>query len=203
MHPNPVFRQEPNSQNLAFAKAQGFGVLAVPTKDDVLLSHVPFIVADNGESALLHLVRSNPIVRTKAERLTAKIAVQGPHGYVSPDWYGVEEQVPTWNYVAVHLIGELVKLEQAEIRRVVDEISAFFEAQVPEKKPWVSDKMDQETLEKMLIQIVPYRFEIKDISGTWKLNQNKTDAAREGAAQEMAESAIGSETTALARLMLG
>ena len=39
------------------------------------------------------------------------------------------------------------------------------------------------------------------IDATWKLNQNKPEAARMGAAEAMARSGIGQETEALARLM--
>ena len=89
----------------------GFGVLAVGNgeADVPLLSHVPFIVAEDGAAVHAHLVRANPIARLLAagER-PAVLAVSGPDGYVSPDWYGAEpDQVPTWNYVAVHLRGTL------------------------------------------------------------------------------------------------
>ena len=221
MHPNPVFRQAPSQESLAFTRAEGFGTLAVAVEGEVLLSHIPFVVAEDGASARLHLVRSNPIARagqalrpaahstpeTGAQAaggpagLSAKIAVLGPQGYVSPDWYGAADQVPTWNYVAVHLEGRLVPLAPDQIRSVVDEMSAFFETQVPGKTPWTTDKMSPRTLEKLLIQIVPFRFDITAVQGTWKLGQNKTETARKGAAQALAGSGIGRETEALAKLM--
>ena len=205
MHPNHVSRQAPSQESLAFARAEGFGTLAVAVEGEVLLSHIPFVVAEDGASARLHLVRSNPIARAGQALgpagLSAKIAVLGPQGYVSPDWYGAADQVPTWNYVAVHLEGRLVPLAPDQIRSVVDEMSAFFETQVPGKTPWTTDKMSARTLEKLLIQIVPFRFDITAVQGTWKLGQNKTETARKGAAQALAGSGIGRETEALARLM--
>lgn len=105
MHPNPIFRQTPEARNVAFARAQGFGVLAVVAEGAPLMSHIPFLLSEDGAVAEFHLVRSNPIARALAAPLHARLAVVGPHSYVSPDWYGVEDQVPTWNYVAVHLVG--------------------------------------------------------------------------------------------------
>jgi len=54
-----------------------------------------------------HLVRSNPIAQClRAGERKAVLAVSGPDAYVSPDWYArMPDQVPTWNYVAVHLRG--------------------------------------------------------------------------------------------------
>ena len=60
--------------------------------------------------------------------------------------------------------------------------------------------MSADVLEKMLRQILPYRFHIESVDGTWKLNQNKTEAARHGAAVHI-ETGIGQNLSDLARLM--
>ena len=203
MHPNPAFRQETVERHLDFAAQASFGMLCVNAEpvQAPLLAHVPFLLSPDRAFAELHLARGNAVVKTRSDRLPATLAVQGPHGYISPDWYETEHQVPTWNYVAVHLQGTLLRLEQSEIRRLVDELSAHFEHQIEGKTPWHSRKMPSDALEKMLIQIVPYRFEIEAVDGTWKLNQNKTDAARLGASAQVATSPLGQETAALAALM--
>lgn len=202
MHPNPVFRAEERDHHIRFARDRTFGVLALSDEAGPLLSHVPFLLSEDGTLAELHLVRSNPIVRALQTPAVAKIAVQGPDGYVSPDWYGIEDQVPTWNYVAVHLTGRLELRPQTELRDLLDRQSAFFEARLLPKPPWVSSKMSDEALVRMMRMIVPCRMEISDIQGTWKLNQNKPDAARLRAADHM-EDGIGTDIGELARLMRG
>ena len=107
MHPNPIYHDADRAQNLDFARTRAFGVLAVSTAEAPLISHVPFLLSEDGTSADLHLVRSNPITRVLKTPQAARLAVSGPDGYVSPDWYGLADQVPTWNYVAVHLTGSL------------------------------------------------------------------------------------------------
>ena len=203
MHPNPAFRQDTAQKHLDFAQQASFGMLCVTAESNQppLLAHVPFVLAADRTSATLHLARGNAIVRTRAQRLPATIAVRGPHGYVSPDWYEIPDQVPTWNYVAVHLSGMLVQLGQGEIRRVVDEVTGNFEGQIDGKAPWTSEKVSPAAMEKLLVQIVPYRFEIETIEGTWKLNQNKPHSARLGAAAQLSTSLIGQDTAALAALM--
>ncbi len=39
---------------------------------------------------------------------------QGPHSYISPSWYETNNAVPTWNYVAVHVYGELEIVEDEQ-----------------------------------------------------------------------------------------
>lgn len=201
MHPNPVFHDADTARTLAFARARGFGVLAVAEDGLPHLSHIPFLLDAAGVTADLHLVRSNPIARMGEGPHRGKIAVSGPDAYVSPDWYGVADQVPTWNYIAVHLTGTLTRLPQEAMHEMLDRQSAAYEAQLLPKRPWTTAKMTPEVLEKMMRQIVPFRFAVTGVDGTWKLGQNKPEAARLGAAAQMAQHGIGSEPDAIAAMM--
>ncbi len=203
MHPNPVFHTETAQRNLEFARERAFGTLAVNGADGPLMAHVPFLVDADGTQLDLHLVRSNPIARALKAPLQAKIAVSGPDGYISPDWYEVTDQVPTWNYIAVHITGTLEMLPHAQMREMLDRQSAHFEDQLLPKPPWKTDKMTPEVLEKMMRQIVPCRMRIEAVDGTWKLNQNKPDDVRLRAADYVDAYGMGMETRLLAALMRG
>ena len=202
MHPNPAFRTEDQALSVEFARSRAFGVLALSTADVPLISHVPFLLSEDGTFAELHLVRTNPIVRALTEPRAAKIAVTGPDGYVSPDWYGVEDQVPTWNYVAVHLTGVLELRPHDELQGLLERQSAFYEQRLLPKPPWTTDKMTPEALDRMMRMIVPCRIQVDDIQGTWKLNQNKPDAVRFAAADQVG-GGIGVDLAKLATLMRG
>lgn len=203
MHPNQVYHDATEAENLAFARERGFGVLAVAGKGAPMLAHVPFVVAEDGKSVELHLVRSNPIARAMGDALSATLAVSGPDSYISPDWYGVEDQVPTWNYVAVHLSGRLERLPDEDLRGVLDRLSQQFEERLAPKTPWMADKMTPEALAKMMRMIVPFRMYLTGIDGTWKLSQNKPDDVRKKAAGFVDAYGLGTEERALAALMLG
>ena len=166
-----------------------------------MLSHVPFWLNYDATGGELHLVRSNPIARAVTGPVAAVIAVMGPDGYISPDWYGDPAQVPTWNYIAVHLRGHLHHADPDDMRRHLDRVSAHFEDRLAPKKPWTVDKMPEEALTRMMRGIVPFRFTLDSVEGTWKLNQNKTEAARLGAAQAVRASRIGHEVETLSQLM--
>ena len=201
MHPNTSFRKANDAQNIAFARERGFGTLALNADDGPLMAHIPFALQVDGTSADLHLVRSNPILRLLDAPQDAVIAVIGPDGYVSPDWYDVPDQVPTWNYVAVHLRGTLTRLPQDDMPAMLDMQTAHFEKKLAPKPAWRPQKMTPAVLEKMMRQIVPCRFAVKAIAGTWKLSQNKPDAVRLRAADRIETTTTGSETQTLAHLM--
>ncbi len=199
MHPNPVFHTQDAQANIAFAAARSFGVLTINGPEGPLVSHVPFLI--EGGRIGLHLVRSNPIARALATPQPACLAVIGPDSYISPDWYETADQVPTWNYIAVHLRGPLELRPQDELRDLLDRQSAHFEDQLAPKTPWTTDKMSEGVMEKMMRAIVPARMQIDAVDGTWKLNQNKPDAVRMRAAGKVAEDGIGAGLEALAAHM--
>ena len=206
MHPNPVHRPATPEHNLAFARERGFGVLAVSGEagaEGPLLSHIPFLVADGDGAIHAHLVRGNPISRLLAagER-PAVLAVSGPDGYVSPDWYGPEpDQVPTWNYVAVHLRGTLRLRPEETLRAHLDALSGRFEGELLPKPPWRTSKVAADRLARLMRAIVPVELAIETVDGTWKLNRNKADEVRLRAAGHVEADGFGHETSVLAELM--
>lgn len=206
MHPNPAFRQEPDVLHLNLVRLRGFGTLIVPVQDAVpMISHVPYLLSDDGQTLELHLVRSNPIFSRASAPTSAVLSVSGPDGYVSPDWYEDPDhgQVPTWNYVAVHLTGQLEAQPQITLRDHLDRLSASFEERLAPKPPWTSNKMPKGTMERMMRAIAVFRFTIDKIDGTWKLNQNKSEDQRLGAAEQIKHSPVGHETRELGEMMVG
>lgn len=196
MHPNPIFRDAEVAANLAFAAARGFGMLTAAGADGPVAAHVPFLLGEGFVD--LHLARSNALARLAAG--PAMIAVSGPDCYISPDWYGIADQVPTWNYVAVHLRGVLEPLPETELRRIVDDLSAQHEARLLPKKPWVSAKMGEGVMERMLRMILPFRLHLTGVDGTWKLNQNKTPEVRAATVAAL-EAQADAGSAAIAALM--
>lgn len=199
MHPNPIFRKPGTARNIAFARARGFGTLAINADGAPLVSHIPFVLSEDGAEVELHLVRSNPIL--KKLPVDAVIAVAGPDSYISPDWYQVDDQVPTWNYIAVHVRGHLEQLPADALHPMLDRLSAHFEAQLAPKPQWLTSKMTPDVMAKMMKMIVPCRMSVTAITGTWKLNQNKDDDVRLRAADQVAQHGIGTGLPNLAQFM--
>lgn len=207
MHPNPAFRQSPRDQNLAFARARGFGILTINGPEGPLAAHIPFLLNEDASFAELHLARSNPIARATLPA-PALIAISGPDAYISPDWYGphteVPDQVPTWNYVAVHLRGRLEPLPEDAMRDHVDALSAEHETRIAGKRPWTSAKMSDGAMPRMMRMILPFRFVVASVEGTWKLNQNKSHEIRARAADALSQgNAPAQEIAGLMRKDLG
>jgi transcriptional regulator len=201
MHPNPAFRKESETRALGFARARSFGAMTAVGSEGVLAAHIPFVL--EGRMLAAHIVRSNPLARHLRDGAKpALMIVSGPDGYISPDWYGEPDRVPTWNYVAVHLRGSLRLIEEDRLLAHLDRLSANFEERLLPKKPWKTGKMTPDVLEKMLRQIVPVEFDIEHVDSTFKFGQNRGAELMRGAVAGLeAGGTPGSETLALAALM--
>jgi transcriptional regulator len=180
MHPNRAFHWDDRAAMRELVAGISFGALFAGTPDGPRVAHVPAVWIDD-DTLGLHVARGNGIAR-HLNNATALFVVQGPDGYVSPDWYGLgPDQVPTWNYVTVELEGMMRRMERDALIAQIDQLSAEQEGRLP-KQPWTRDKLDPKAGDAMLNAITGYRLEITAWRGTTKLGQNKPEAARLAAA---------------------
>lgn len=167
-----------------------FGILVAPgdgsvhPEDGLQAVHLPLVLDRSaGPYGALagHVARANPVWRTLVPEREVLVIFQGPHCYVSPDWYVSPGLVPTWNYLAVHCYGapRLVKDADAAIAHL-RQLSALVEERLLPKPPWTLDQMKPSTLATLIRQIVAFRIEITRIEGKRKLNQNRSPADRAG-----------------------
>jgi transcriptional regulator len=195
MHPNSAYHGVTDEENLKFAVHRGFGTWVAVADDEIkshLIATAPFYYEAGKLKA--HLVRHNPLAKNlyrQAQNISKGIRctliVSGPDSYISPDWYGMDDQVPTWNYVSVHIHGRLHILPDCELRTIIDKLSATFESRLSDLKPvWTSSKMESSKMSTMMRSIVPIEFIIESIEGTWKLGQAKPTEARFRVAAQLA-----------------
>jgi transcriptional regulator len=184
MHPNSAFRWEDQAALRAFAQEIGFGMLFGTTADGPRVAHVPFVFLAN-DSIGFHLARGNALTKY-LDGMEGLFVINGPDGYVSPEWYQLDDnQVPTWNYLALELQGPVRRMSHDELMAQIDALTAEQEGRLAPKKPWTRDKMDEDVLDKLTNAIVGFELTITAWRPTAKLGQNKPEAARLAAADAL------------------
>ena len=189
MYTPPMFKTD-RAASLAFAEARGFGTACAWDGKRPIASAVPFYLhhaEDSTPTALFHVARGNPLIQAADGVTPWVLAVIGPDAYVTPDWYVSADQVPTWLYQAVHLTGPVRTLSEAELVVQIDTLSAKFENRMLPKKPWTSAKMTTARLEALKKGIVGLAMRIEDVEGSFKLNQQKSEADYAAVADGLAE----------------
>jgi transcriptional regulator len=183
MHPNAAFRWDDRDALRAFAREIGFGTIFAATSDGPRVAHVPFVFL--GEDRIgFHVARGNGIAK-HLDGAEALCVVNGPDAYISPDWYGIDDQVPTWNYVALELQGAIVQMEPDALAAQVEALSAEQESRLAPKPEWTREKMTSGLFDKMLRAITGFEMHITAWRSTAKLGQNKPAEAREGVAKQL------------------
>lgn len=181
MHPNRAFAWEDRDGMLRMMGEIAFCTICV---DGPALAHAPVVVA-GPDRIRFHLSRTNKAAASMSGK-RAIISCLGPDAYVSPDWYGTPDQVPTWNYLAVEAEGLLRTLDETELANLLDDLSAAHEARLAPKPAWTRAKMTPGRFEAMLKAVIGFELEIETLRGTRKLGQNKKVEERIGAAAGLA-----------------
>lgn len=181
MHPNRAFAWQDREAMLAFVGEISFCTICI---DGPFVVHAP-VAVDAPDRIRFHVARGNRAAAA-LEGKNAIVSCLGPDAYVSPDWYCVPDQVPTWNYLAVEAEGPLRRMAQEELARLLDDLSAAHEARLAPKPAWTRAKMSPGRFEAMLEALIGYELTIEALRGTRKLGQHKSEAERIAAADGLA-----------------
>jgi transcriptional regulator len=183
MHPNAAFRWNDRDALRAFAQEIGFGTIFAATRDGPRVAHMPFVFLDDHRIGF-HVARGNDIAK-HLDGAEALCAVNGPNAYISPDWYGVHDQVPTWNYLALEFQGRVTRMDRDALAAQVEALSAEQERRLAPKQEWTREKMTSGLFDKMLGAIIGFEMQLTAWRSTAKLGQNKTAEARERVATQL------------------
>ena len=173
MHPNPKFGWTDEAAMRAFVDDTAFAHIVTVADGRPIGAQAPLVNASDG-SVRFHLSRANRLT-SLLDGAPVLASVIGTHFYVSPDWYGTADQVPTWNYRLVEIEGVARRLDEAELRDLLDRLSAAQEARLTPKPAWTTAKMDQTRLDAMMRAIVGFAIEAPRFTGAVKMGQNKPD----------------------------
>lgn len=184
MHPNRKFHIADRDSMAALVRRLGFGILFAPTAEGLRAVHVPVLL--DGDRLRFHLSRGNLVHSALVAGGDALFVATGPHAYISPEWYGLEDRVPTWNYVGVELSGPIRTLATEELVALLDDLSAEQEARLAPKEPWTRAKMSPGLFEGLLKAITCFEMQVVDWRGTAKIDQDKPEAVRASIADALA-----------------
>lgn len=90
-----------------FVQNNSFGTIVSTINEKPIATHLPLQLVKEADTYYLtgHMAYGNPQWRTFENCDEVLVIFQGPHAYISSSWYE-EENVPTWNYQAIHLYGK-------------------------------------------------------------------------------------------------
>jgi transcriptional regulator len=185
------FRVEDRGAAVEFMRANPFVILVSTTKGEPFATHVPVIIREmEGQIRLRgHVAKANPHWQYLSENPRCLVIFHGPHAYISPSHYETRENVPTWNYGAVHAYGNARTFaENSELLNMLGDLIPTFEAAYAEQ--W-SD-LSEAYRNRMLSHIVGFEIAVDKLEAKFKLSQNRTRQEQQNVIEALSRS---SDTT--------
>ncbi|MCE3277911.1 MAG: FMN-binding negative transcriptional regulator [Bacteroidetes bacterium] len=172
MYIPPYYREEDTSKLIEFMQAHNFANVISSDNNKLTATHLPFVIEERENKVFLvsHMAKANPQWQSFNEN-ELLVIFQGPHAYISPSNYEKQQNVPTWNYIAVHAYGKAKIIDDPkEVWDLMERTIHEFEEKFFEQ--WKS--LSPEYVNGMLKAIVAFEIEVTRMDGKFKLSQNKT-----------------------------
>jgi transcriptional regulator len=129
----------------------------------------------NGELFLQgHIMRNTDHYKAFVESPNALIVFTGPSCYVSASWYSNPQIGSTWNYMSVHIGGEIKFMTNDELINFMRKLTLKFEKGNTQSLTFF-DNLPEQFLNKMMPAIAGFEIKADNIENVFKLSQNRDE----------------------------
>jgi transcriptional regulator len=180
----PIYRDESDTRIRDIVEGHPLAVLVTNGPTMPFSTHLPIVTpagaAQDGPLAgsvvLGHLNRANPHWNALRPGTAGRLIFSGPSSYITPTVYHTTPAAPTWNFVAVHLLGRVEPIDGLDgTLKVVERTADVFEGRFG--AGW-----RQEHSREYFRQIGPgvgaFRFHVESAASMFKLSQEKDEDIR-------------------------
>ncbi len=181
MYPPPHHQSDKISKMISVIKQFPLGMLVTAKEEKPFITHIPFLYNESTQKLVAHIDRNNPQSETLQDNAEVLVVFKGPDSYISPSVY-TTPQLPTWNYIIVHLTGIIKLIHEPEAaKQTMVAMTEFLEG---ETQKFILKK-DDLRMDRLINYIQAFEIEITNWEGKFKLSQDKNTPDFENAKQEL------------------
>ena len=172
MYTPDIYKNENQEEIKKFLNDHGFGILVNQTNGKLWATHIPLLLQtrDDGKTILEgHISKENLQWEGFKENDQVLAVISGPHSYISSSWYD-HENVPTWNYIAVHVYGKIKIIEGDAVIQSLKNLTNKYE--MKSENPVRIENLSEKTMMQSR-GVVAFEIEITEIQATRKMSQNR------------------------------
>jgi len=174
MYINKNNRQEDPAEIEEFVTQNGFAILVSQVDGRPWATHIPLMLSHNDEEQPIlsgHVSKVNGQWKN-IEGQEVLVIFSGPHTYISSSWYD-HENVPTWNYTAVHAYGRARLVTGDELAQALAKLTDHYEQQ--SEKPVSVEGMSPGYFDSQVRGLVGFEIAVTQFQAVRKLSQNRDD----------------------------
>lgn len=186
MYTPRLFKVTDMKEILNFVQENSFGTIVTTDEGKPIATHLPFILNKIDDDYYLssHFAYGNLQWKTLEDNDQVLVIFQGPHAYVSSSWYG-HENVPTWNYQAVHIYGKAKILTKDELREDLANLLEKYEKH--RENPILWETLSPDMLESQMKGVVGFKVKVEEVQAAYKLSQNRNEEDYENIIHKLKE----------------
>jgi transcriptional regulator len=184
------FREENPATIAAILRNAPLACIVAQTPEGLVANHIPLLT--NSKGILIgHIARANPLHQMLTDGAEVLTIFRGPDAYVTPRSYPSKAEhqrhVPTWNYIAVHVTGQIsFQHDEPSKRAAVALLTREHEKRVNGDAAWRMTDAPADYMAIQLANIVALRIMPVRVIAKAKLSQNREARDFHGAMQDLA-----------------
>jgi transcriptional regulator len=166
----PYFEIKNREEMHDIITSYGFATLTSLHQGSLTATHIPLLLSEDKTELIGHFAKGNRQWVDIAEQ-EVLVVFQGPHCYISPSWYESQDTVPTWNYVTVHVTGQ-IKLMVDGDNRLWESMQNLTTKYEEPTSDYSLEEVDSSYIQSLSKGVVGFTLKINRIEGKAKLSQN-------------------------------
>lgn len=172
----------------AHIKKNSFATLVSHSSENRLTAtHIPLHFSQLKGNSLLtgHISIANEQKEALQKGQDVMAIFMQDHAYISSSWYD-HVNVPTWNYIAVHVYGKCRILEGAELYESINQMVNHYEE--GREGRFHLHHFEEKELKAHLNGVVGFEMSLDRIEAAFKLSQNRKDNDYQEIIRQLSES---------------
>jgi transcriptional regulator len=169
------FREEDLNNVAEFVSQHDFATLVLSENGLPVASHLLVDFQTDSDGTWLisgHMARANNLWCGFDPDHEVLLIFGGPNTYISATWYS-QLNVPTWNYIAIHLYGLPRVIDGGnELRDILSNLVKRYET----KTDYRVEALPPDFFEKTMAGAIGFQVKVTRVEASFKLSQNRNDA---------------------------
>jgi transcriptional regulator len=173
------FKEKDKKVLLEFIEKNPFAFLTGSfSSGNQVATQIPVLLEErNGELYMQgHIMRQTDHYKAFLENPNALLVFTGPSCYVSASWYSHPHIGSTWNYMSIHIYGELRFMEPTDLVEFMRKLTLKFEKGNTSSYTFY-DNLPEAFLNKMMPAIAGFEIKADKIENVFKLSQNRDQSS--------------------------
>jgi transcriptional regulator len=171
MYKLKYFTEEDSQKVLDFMKKYSFATITGFGDEYPVATHIPLDIKEADDKLIFtgHIMKNSDHHKAFVKNENVLVIFNGPHSHISASWYPQPVQASTWNYMTVHAKGRISFGDEAQTKKIVEDLTNKYESQ---HSLAAFDKLPGEYVDRLVKAIVAFTVEVKSIDNVFKLSQN-------------------------------